>query len=257
MSPPIVITVPVFNRPATLRLALGGWSQVRGIENARMEFICEPVCEEAIEECRAFEHCERAVFINPERLGHAANVYRGMATAFQLTDYAIQALDDYFPATDLLEMHTWHRMRYGGDESVLCMRSGTDRKHAGGLAAIWRTQLVGALNGFHRHKWEKIAAHWHQATDEGWWWWVDETWCVGGPHLDVLAPALSRADDLAVSITPPGLFAADPPRQDYYEVTGAVERGFTRRTYRVPKEPLFYCPRCRKRVPIAEIRRHD
>ena len=228
---------PVYNRPRYLTRVLDAWSRVRGVADALLVFCCEPGCDEAVELCRRAEFAERAVLLNPERLGHGANTMRSMALAYTLTDYAIAATDDFLPSSDLLELHGWHRALYADDTTVLGLRSGTDRAHDGGLGAIWRTQLVGALTGFHRHKWAELAASWPGC--DNWWMWADAVWGITA-GLDVLAPAISRAEDIGEVGANPlpepwavmqarSSFVADVPRTDYHEVRHARERGFERR----------------------------
>jgi len=231
----------VWNRPAYLTRTLAAWRQVRDAGNAVFEFACEPGCDETLALCEAVDWAETRVTVNPVRLGHAANVLASMNRAFQAPhcDYAIQAVDDFLPSTDLLELHQWHRARYGRHPEVLALRSGTDRRQDGGLPAVWRTQLIGILSGFHRHKWALLAAHWDEHEQySNWWWWIDEAWCIGGP-FEVLAPAVSRAEDIGevganplptswAALTAASSFVQDVPPQEYFEMPGWRERGFAR-----------------------------
>lgn len=243
---PITIAVITWNRPRYLEAALAGWSRVRGIENARIEFYVEPGCNETVEICSSVGFTETKVHVNRARLGHDANLFQSMARSFRETDYVIQTLDDYVPSTDLLELHAWHRERYDDDQSVLGLTSGRDVPAAyGGLGGVWRCQLIGALTGFHRKKWNRLAARWHERQrSDNWWWWVNEHWLQSGPKYDVLFPALSRAENIGAldSWGRPVLsyqaerscFVPDPPPQAYYEITGYAERGFQREIRSVP-----------------------
>lgn len=227
---PIVVAFPVYNRPDLLRRVLESWSRVRGVENAVMEFHCEPGCAEARELCHAVDFCEKSVFVNPTRLGHHLNVLASMSSAFGRTTYAIQALDDFIVSTDILELHEWHRRNYARDSSVLALTSGRDvpAHNRTDLDAVWRCQLIGALSGFHRDKWQKLADRWQEGA-ANWWEWVNLRWLQSGQGYDVLFPNLSRADDVG-DYHPTTCFVADPPPQQYYEVSWARERahGFTR-----------------------------
>jgi hypothetical protein len=234
---PIGIAFPVYNRPHYLAPVLEAWKTVRGIGDAYLEFHCEPGCDEAVSLCESADFATASVHVNAERLGHHQNVLKSMNGTFLKTDYAIQALDDFLPSADLLELHDWHRGRYRDDGTVLGLRSGTDRQQDGGLPAVWRTQLVGALTGFHRWKWDLVAAEWRNGA-ANWWQWINETWCmVAG--WDILAPAVSRAEDIGETGSTPlpeswsimkarSSFIADPPPQAYYEVLGKRERGLAR-----------------------------
>jgi hypothetical protein len=241
VTAPITVTMTTWNRPAYLARTLAAWSQVRGVENTVFEFACEPGCDESIALCEAVNWTHRRITVNPVRLGHSANVLAVMNRAFQHphADYAIQAVDDFLPSTDLLELHQWHRDRYVNDPTVLAFRSGTDKKQEGGLPAVWRTQLIGILSGFHQYKWQMLAARWdeHEQYDN-WWWWIDEAWCIGG-HWEILAPAVSRAEDIGeqganplptswAAMTAASSFVQDVPRQEYFEMPGWRERGFGR-----------------------------
>ena len=226
MTGPIIVSFVTWNQTHHLRRVLDAWSKVRGVENAVLEFHCEPGYNEVVDMCRAVGFAERRVFVNSVRLGHALNVQKSMNSAFQVTDYVIQACDDFVPSADLLELHAWHRDRYLDDPTVLALTSGRDVPADGGLADVWRCQLIGALSGFHRHKWRQVDARWAEGA-ENWWWWIDRRWCQEG-GWDVLFPALSRV--WAISEEPEPSYAADPPPQEYREVTGKRERadGFRR-----------------------------
>jgi hypothetical protein len=153
-----------------------------------------------------------------------------MNSAFTCTDYAIQALDDFIVSTDILEMHQWHRMNYASDPTILALTSGRDVPAQGGTVdAVWRCQLIGALSGFHRHKWQVLAGRWQEGA-ANWWEWVNLRWLQRAGGYDVLFPALSRADDIGEGGTPSSCFLPDPVPVSYYEVTGSRERarGFTR-----------------------------
>jgi hypothetical protein len=226
---PVAVVFPVFNRPHLLDRVLQSWSKVRGVENAVLGFHCEPGCEEAVALCESVDFAARHVYVNAERLGHAENVLRSMDSAFLITDYAIQALDDCLVAADILELHAWHRKNYAADPTVLALTASRDAPAPDAdLAAVWRCQLIGALSGFHRPKWDMLAGRWHEGT-ANWWQWVNEHWLQSGPRYDVLFPALSRGEDIG-DIHFTSCFASDPPPQAYYEVRQARERacGFAR-----------------------------
>jgi hypothetical protein len=236
---PVTVTMTTWNRPRYLERTLAAWAKVRGVEDTRFEFACEPGCDETISLCEQVSFAERHVTVNPARLGHPGNVLAAMNRAFTETDYAIQAVDDFLPSTDLLELHAWHRLWYRDHPTVLALRSGTDRQQPGGLPAVWRTQLIGILSGFHQHKWNLLASRWDdQRNYDNWWWWVDQAWCISG-SWEVLAPAVSRAEDIGeqgmnplpqswAAMTAASSFVAEVPPQDYFEMPGMRERGFGR-----------------------------
>jgi hypothetical protein len=226
VTAPVVVSFVVWNRPHYLRRVLDAWSRVRGVDEAVFEFHCEPGCDEAVALCETAGFAEWRVYVNTERLGHARNVQKSMNSAFGFTDYVIQACDDFVPSTDLLELHGWHRDRYAGDPSVLALTAGRDVPADGGLAAVWRCQLIGALSGFHAHKWAQLDDRWDEGLGN-WWEWVDRRWCQAG-GWDVLFPAVSRVG--AIDEEQDSGFAADPPPQQYFEVQGRRERadGFRR-----------------------------
>jgi hypothetical protein len=235
---PLTVSFVIWNRPHYLRRTLDYWSKVRGIQDAVLEFHCEPGCDESVGLCESVDFAERLVLVNQERLGHAMNVQKSMDCALDRTDYAIQAVEDFLPAADLLELHAWHRDNYRDDVTVLALTSGRDvPADGGGLAPVWRSQLIGALSGFHREKWQLLSARWPEGFSN-WWWWVDERWCMTD-GWDVLFPALSRAEDIGEFGSTPlpepwdvmqarSCFIPDPPPQEYYEVRGKRERGFDR-----------------------------
>jgi hypothetical protein len=225
----ITVAFTVYNRPDLLARVLDGWSRVRHVDEVVLTFDIEPGNAEVVELCERVEFAERYVHVNPVRLGHAANLAQSMNRAVAHSGYAIFTLDDYLPATDLLELHQWHRQRYAADPTVLCLRSGTDYCHHNNPAAVWRTQLMGAPAGFHRHMWRELYAHWDQATDQGWWAWVNANLLQSGPGLWVLAPSYSRAEDIGED-HPSSCFLPDPQPREYFEVTSARERaiGFAR-----------------------------
>jgi hypothetical protein len=227
---PITVTIQTYNTPQLLEQSLAGWAHVRGVGDTVFEFYCEPGGEESVALCEAVGFAERRVTVNKERLGHALNTLNAMDTAFTKTDYVVQGNNDYVPGADLLEMHAWHRAEYEHDSSVLAMTSGRDiPAPGGGLDAVWRCQLIGPLSGFHKHKWAELSTRWSEATDKGWWEWVNTQWLQSGPCYDVLFPALSRAEDIG-EYHESSCFVSDAPPQEYYEVKGRRERaaGFQR-----------------------------
>ncbi len=233
----VTVAFAVYNRPQYLRQVIDAWSKVRGVDEVTFEFHCEPGCPEVVDMCHQVQFTESYVHVNPQRLGHAWNVHKSMHWAYRDgADYVIQAVDDFLPSTDLLELHHWHRLNYAEDPTVLALRSGTDYQHDEGLGAVWRTQLIGILPGFHKSKWKMIAPWWEMGT-ANWWAWVNDRWLQSGQRLDVLAPAVSRAKDIGVTGSdgypdPVAVsqFTADVPPQRYFEVKGRRERaiGFAR-----------------------------
>lgn len=226
---PVVVAFPVWKRADLLQRTLESWSKVRGVQDAVLEFYCEPGCDESVALCESVDFCTHRVFVNHRRLGHAANVLEAMNNSFCATDYTVLALDDFLVSTDVLELYSWHRDRYRDDPSVLALTAGRDvPAPSGGLAGVWRCQLIGACTGFHRDKWQLLARRWGEATDAGWWPWVNREFLQGGPGLDVLFPSFSRADDIG-DVHTSTCFIPDPPPQVYYEVKGREHaQGFYR-----------------------------
>ena len=226
----IAVAFPVHNRPDLLGRVLDGWAKVRGAQDAVFVFCCEPGCDDAVDLCKAVDWADCHVTVNDGTLGHAWNTFKSMQAAFGLADYAVQANDDYLPATNVLELHAWHRENYLTDGSVLALSASRDVPAPdGGFGAVWRCQLIGAMSGFHRHKWAQLAGRWQDGTGN-WWRWVNEQWLQSGPCLDVLFPAVSYAKALDEPDAVNACFVPDPPPQDYREVSGWRERarGFTR-----------------------------
>ena len=234
MPEPMVVTFTVWNRPHYLRQVLDAWSAVRGIGGAVLEFHCEPGCDEAVDLCLGVGFAERHVLVNKERLGAAANTKAALDSGCARSDYAILAADDFVPSDDALELHAWHRDSYRDDPTVLALSC--QRREAGvegGPAAVWRTQIIGWLHGFHREKWNLVSALWPPGVE--WYSWIDLEWCQGRGY-DILRPALSRAQDIGEAGWQPlpcpfdriqsECFSPHYPPQEYYEVKGRRERGY-------------------------------
>jgi hypothetical protein len=234
------VTFAVWNRPAYLRRVLEAWSKVRGIEDAVLEFHCDPGCQEAVAICENVSFAERRVSANANRLGATFNVKKALDTAFENAGYAVLATDDFVPSTDALELHAWHRDNYRDDNSVLALVCGRGAAAPGGLAAVWRSQVMGWLPGFHREKWKLLSPQFGESENRpgGWYHWIDQEFCFSRGY-DILLPAMSRAQDIGEEgsfplpmpfeqIQSPS-FIADCPPQRYHEVTGKRERGFDQR----------------------------
>ncbi len=226
---PIVVTVPTYQRPELLKRTLESWSEVRGVEDAVFMFHCEPGCPEVVSLCKAVDFAERHVLVNKVRYGHAVNVQYAMFYAFTHSDYAVLGLDDFLVSRDILELFSWHRENYQDDSTVLALTAGRDiPAPSGGLAAVWRCKLIGAVTGFHRRQWQILARRWGEATDTGWWTWVNQEFLQTGPKYDVLFPALSRAEDIGDE-HPSSCWYQSPAPQAYYEAKGReYASGFTR-----------------------------
>lgn len=231
---PMVVAFTVWNRPHYLRRVLDAWSQVRGISDAVLLFCCEPGCDEAVQMCRDVDFAERQVLVNEERLGATANTKQALDLGCELSDYAILASDDFVPSEDVLELHAWHRDGYRDDPSVLALACWRGIAADGGPAAVWRTQTIGWLHGFHREKWALLSPVWMESPPGDWYTWIDEAWCRGRGY-DILRPALSRAQDIGEAGYQPlpcpfdqiqsQCFSPHYPPQQYYEVKGKRERG--------------------------------
>jgi hypothetical protein len=237
---PIIITFTVWNRPHYLKQVLESWSHVRGIENAILEFHCEPGCPESVKLCTGVNFTEYRVIVNTNQLGATLNACTALNSAFESTDYAILAADDFLPSTDALELHAWHRNNYRDDPSVLALVLGRGAEAPGGLSAVWRSQVMGWIPGFHRSKWALLSPRWMESDGRpgGWYFWVDEEWCFTRGY-DVLLPARSRAQDIGEvgsyplpfefsRIQSPS-FVPDCSPQEYCEVQGRRERGIDQR----------------------------
>ena len=236
MTGPMVVAFTVWNRPDYLRQVLAAWSTVRGIDKAVLQFHCEPGCGEVIQLCKEVGFADRQVHVNPAQLGAAANTKQALDGGCETSDYVVLATDDFLPADDTLDLHAWHRDNYATDPTVLALSCWRGDPTEGGPAAVWRTQTIGWLHGFHRDKWALVSPLWdaNQAHPGFWYLWIDEYFCQTRGY-DILRPALSRAQDIGeTGYQPlPGPFSQiqspsfrphyDP--QHYREVPGRRERG--------------------------------
>ena len=194
----MAVAFTVWNRPHYLRQVLDSWAKVRGISDVLLDFWCEPGCAESVAMCEAVDFADRRVRVNPTRLGDWRNVQQSLDGVFEDVPYAIVATDDHLTSSDVLELHAWYRDTYADDQTVLTLVSGRNPGAVeGGPAAVWRSQLMGWLPGFHQDRWEMLTSYWDSAnaTERGWWGWISERWCFSG-DFDILKPALSRAQDI-------------------------------------------------------------
>jgi hypothetical protein len=235
MGEPMAVAFTVWNRPHYLAQVLEAWSRVRGISDAVLLFSCEPGCDEAVDLCKGVDFAEGRVLVNSDRLGASLNTRQALDLGCRVSDYVIQATDDFVPSDDVLELNAWHRDRYRDDPSVLslvCQRQ--EAGVEGGPAAVWRTQITGWLPGFHREKWQRVSPHWTD-PDLEWYSWIDLAWCQA-QGLDILRPALSRAQDIgevgwqplpyAFDLIQSQSFSPHYDPQQYYEVQGKRQRGY-------------------------------
>ena len=233
----MAVAFTVWNRPRYLEQVLAAWSRVRGVEDSRLLFCCEPGCEESAEMCRAVSFADASVTVNDVRLGAMLNTKNALDSAFGDSDYAVLATDDFLPSTDVLELHRWHRDNYADDPTVLSLVCGRGVAAEGGPAAVWRCQVMGWLPGFHQGKWAMLSERWEESARVagGWYPWIDEQWCFARGY-DILLPALSRAQDIGEVGSQPlpcpfdqiesRCFSPHYPPQQYYEVRGRRERGY-------------------------------
>jgi hypothetical protein len=230
----MAVAFTVWNRPQYLRRVLDAWSRVRGVQDVLLQFWCEPGCEEVVSMCRDADFAAAThVHVNPARLTINPNTRQALDGAAEHSDYVILGCDDYLPADDILELNAWHRDEYRDDPTVLALVPGrAPHAAAGGPAAVWRTQLMGAVPGLCRDKWQLLSARWDEMGDH-WWQWVDDCWTMGGPGYDILQPALSRVQDIGEvgslgerSYTSSHCFSEHYAPQQYHEVTGKRERGW-------------------------------
>ena len=234
MAERTAVAFTAWNRPDYLRQTLDAWSKVRGIEDAVLQFCCEPGCEEVRELCWSVDFAERYVYVNLKQLGASRNTQQALDIGCRRAGYAVLASDDYLPSDDALELHAWHRDNYRDDPTVLALSCWRDTALDGGPAAVWRTQTIGWLHGFHREKWALLSAAWAESRYGDWYQWIDQAWCQRRGY-DVLRPALSRAQDIGefgYQPQPPldqvqsRCFSQHYPPQQYYEVKGRRECGY-------------------------------
>lgn len=233
----MAVALTVWNRPHYLRRVLDSWEKARGIGDVLLDFWCDPGCDEAVAMCEAVDFAPKRIHVNPVRLGDWRNVQQAFSGAFEVAPYVIHSPDDNIASSDILELHAWYRDTYADDQSVIATGAGRNPDPAGGgPAAVWRSQVMSWMSGFHRDRWEMIAPYWEEsnATVRGWWGWMSERWCFPGGY-DILRPALSRAQDIGEVGNRPVVmfdwhlskcFSEDYPPQQFYEVTGQRERGF-------------------------------
>jgi len=238
-DPPVVVAFTTWNRPHYLERVLDAWSRVRGIGSASLLFSCEPGCREVTEMCEAVTFADWTVTVNECQTGAMLNTRRALDAAFRLSDYAILATDDFLPSTDMLELHAWHRDNYRDDPSVLALVCGRGDAADGGPAAVWRSQVMGWLPGFHAAKWAVLSERWEESArvPGGWYPWIDSRFLLTGEY-DVLLPALSRAQDIGeaggTGAAPSRCFSEHYPPQEYFEVTGKREHGLDFRVEECP-----------------------
>jgi hypothetical protein len=243
----IEIAFTVHNRPKYLRETLDSWSQVRGIEDAHLNFRCEPGCYEAQQICKEFAMPPRNGWteVNQEKLGVLRNPWQALTDAFSFddADFAVLAEEDITVSPDALEFFAWCQ-RYRDDPLVLAVSLHQRDAQPGGLAGVTtaRWDYDGAhmwVWGTWRDRWENLLRDdWDFSYEEngggelqrGWDWRLRNKWCLG-QGMRVIAPCMSRAQHIGKyggAHATPAQFAGlksrcfagpDVGPQDYREVT--------------------------------------
>lgn len=105
MSKAVVMTV--CQRPFYLKPVLDGWMKVRGYQDWPFIFMVEntPTRDAMIAVIEEFNHPNKTVVLNAERLGVLENPFAGLAKAFDIDRYefVVLAEEDLLPSTNILE----------------------------------------------------------------------------------------------------------------------------------------------------------
>jgi hypothetical protein len=120
---PVIVFTVTGRRESYLLETLQSWSHVRGIEDATLIFMVEPLDEPGM---LVNVHCDAAavgaklvlVSENARLLGVAGNPWHAMQTGFRLADFVILAEEDTPVSTDVLEYFAWARERFGNKDAV-------------------------------------------------------------------------------------------------------------------------------------------
>jgi hypothetical protein len=162
-----VCVMPVWNRPHYLTPVLESWRNVRGIEDARLFYTCEPGCPEMVDLiCREAPRPQRAgwleVITNKHQLGNDQNMKAAVQAGFATgAGFVIAAEDDVLVSADLLEYMAAMDAAYAGDKSVLAITAWQDQP-PGPLDEVQRASWFwgGACWGMWRDRWEQVKDGW-------------------------------------------------------------------------------------------------
>jgi hypothetical protein len=264
VKPTIAFTVSCL-REKYLRQALDSWSQVRGIQDARLLFCLEPVsrfrrsapglppeqvggtsfpvAEFRDYIVRNFPGCWYHIHVNERRLGCFLNTESALDLAFTRNEaeFAILAEEDMVVSTDILEYFAWAQ-RYRTDlqaQAVCAHAFVSDGRSDQAVRTSWFSPLVW---GTWRERWQDyIRPGWGGVPGN------PDAWDAGlrariiEDKMACIFPALSRSQHIGqVSTLTPGAlaeyfykasisqcFSPDYPPQEYRETPRGPELQLT------------------------------
>lgn len=198
MSP--VISFTVCGRPGYLSWVLESWRDVRGIADARLLFLCEPGCDEAVALCEAVDFAERTVTVNKERLGILANPWHALEDGFARSDFVVLGEEDLIVSTDALEYLAWCRDRYRSDPGVLAVTTHQYAAQPGSMPGVMPQRFDQDPDphlwvwGTWKDRWEGILRDdWDMDYSYRGWDWHIKDRHLTGRGMRLMAPCLSRS----------------------------------------------------------------
>lgn len=128
MSKAVVMTV--CQRPFYLKPVLDGWELVRGYQDWPFIFMVEntPTRDAMLKVIGEFNHPNKHVVLNRERLGVLENPFAGLAKAFDIEqyDFVVLAEEDLLPSTSILEFFdVGFEVMSDNDRVLACCAQGT------------------------------------------------------------------------------------------------------------------------------------
>ena len=202
------------NRPKYLRQVLASWAACPGIQQARLEFLCEPGCPETpVIAAAASAWCDDVtVLVNPQTHGVLSNPWFAFQHGFEHSRFVIVGEDDTIVAPDVLGFFAQADAMYRARPEVLAVTP--FRHHAPpdpDLAAIGlTTAFESTVWATWEDRWtEVLRDSWdHDYSHRGFDWHIQ---AIADDHGFVFAaPELSRAQHIGILGTHcrPGQFGA-------------------------------------------------
>lgn len=230
------VVMTVCQRPFYLKPVLKGWEQVRGYKDWPFIFMVEktPTSSAMVELIREFNHPDKTIVMNEERLGVLRNPHAGLSKAFDELGYDFVALieEDLLPATNIFEFFKVASELMVSDPSILaCCAQGEDDgdPHTIEIRQSFKVWLWGTW----RDRWQSIIRDtWDldystgTAFDSGWDWNLDkrilperDMRCAfpRQPLVDNLGQWLgAHAEPAGYEASRPRGFVQDVPRRPFY-----------------------------------------